>query len=86
MQSDPATKRSPTSPVREETIAALIQRFGWKAFVTNAPRTRLSLQAVVLCYRNSTRRTYLQSPQKPRPYRAALFVKLNEQIEASRTS
>src|SRR5881275_1191533 len=38
-----------------ETIAALTQRFGWKAFVTNAPRTRLSLQEAVLCYRNEYR-------------------------------
>src|SRR5256886_3001225 len=38
-----------------DTIAALTQRFGWKAFVTNAGHTRLSLQEAVLCYRNEYR-------------------------------
>jgi transposase len=64
-----------------ETIAALIQRFGWKAFVTNAPRTRLSLQAVVLCYRNEYRVERIFNRLKSRVHIAPLFVKLNEQIE-----
>ena len=32
-----------------DPITALTQRFGWKAFVTNAVSTRLSLQEAVLC-------------------------------------
>jgi hypothetical protein len=32
-----------------DTIAALRQRFGWKAFVTKATPTPLSLQAAVVC-------------------------------------
>src|SRR5262244_557587 len=38
-----------------DTIAALSQRFGWKAFVTNAGPQRLSLQEAVLCYRHEYR-------------------------------
>ena len=38
-----------------DTIAALRQRFGWKAFVTNAAPQRLSLQEAVLCYRHEYR-------------------------------
>src|SRR5262249_332789 len=40
---------------QEDRIAALRQRFGWKAFVTNAGQERLSLQEAVLCYRNEYR-------------------------------
>ena len=35
-----------------DTVTALSQRFGWKAFVTNAGPKRLSLQDAVLDYRN----------------------------------
>ena len=35
-----------------DIIAALQQRFGWKAFVTHATPAQLSLQAAVLCYRH----------------------------------
>jgi hypothetical protein len=38
-----------------DTIAALSQRLGWKAFVTNAGQKRLSLHDAVLCYRNEYR-------------------------------
>jgi transposase len=64
-----------------ETIAALTQRFGWKAFVTNAPQTQLSLQAAVLCYRNEYRVERIFNRLKSRVHIAPLFVKLNEQIE-----
>ena len=64
-----------------DTIAALTQRFGWKAFVTNAPRTRLSLQEAVLCYRNEYRVERIFNRLKSRVHIAPLFVKLNEQIE-----
>jgi transposase len=63
------------------TIADLTQRFGWKAFVTNAPRQRLSLQAAVLCYRNEYRVERICNRLKSRVHIAPLFVKLNEQIE-----
>jgi transposase len=64
-----------------DTIAALSQRFGWKAFVTNAGQKRLSLQEAVLCYRNEYRVERLFHRLKSRVHIAPLFVKLNEQIE-----
>lgn len=66
---------------REDRIAHLHQRFGWKAFVTNAGHTRLSLQDVVLCYRNEYRVERIFNRLKSRVHIAPLFVKLNEQIE-----
>jgi transposase len=64
-----------------DTIAALSQRFGWKAFITNAGQKRLSLQEAVLCYRNEYRVERLFNRLKSRVHIAPLFVKLNEQIE-----
>jgi transposase len=64
-----------------DTIADLTQRFGWQAFVTNASRKRLSLQAAVLCYRNEYRVERIFNRLKSRVHIAPLFVKLNEQIE-----
>jgi transposase len=64
-----------------DTIAALSQRFGWKAFVTNAGPQRLSLQEAVLCYRNEYRVERIFNRLKSRVHIAPLFVKLNEQIE-----
>src|SRR6266403_2029539 len=64
-----------------DTITALTQRFGWKAFVTNAVHTRLSLQEAVLCYRNEYRVERLFNRLKSRVHIAPLFVKRNEQIE-----
>ena len=66
---------------QEGPIAALNQRFGWKAFVTNAGHTRLSLQDAVLCYRNEYRVERIFNRLKSRVHIAPLFVKLNEQIE-----
>ena len=66
---------------QEGPIAALKQRFGWKAFVTNARQTRLSLQDAVLCYRNEYRVERIFNRLKSRVHIAPLFVKLNEQIE-----
>ena len=63
------------------TIAALQQRFGWKAFVTNAPPTQLSLQAAVLCYRHEYRVERIFHRLKSRVHIAPLFVKLNDHIE-----
>jgi transposase len=64
-----------------DTIAALRQRFGWKAFVTNAPPTQLSLQEAVLCYRHEYRVERIFHRLKSRVHIAPLFVRLNEQIE-----
>src|SRR5215831_18441324 len=64
-----------------DTIAALSQRFGWKAFVTNAGQKRLSLHDAVLCYRNEYRVERIFNRLKSRVHIAPLFVKLNEQIE-----
>jgi transposase len=64
-----------------DTIAALRQRLGWKAFVTNATPTQLSLQEAVLCYRHEYRVERIFNRLKSRVHIAPLFVKLNEQIE-----
>ena len=66
---------------QEDTLAARRQRFGWKAFVTNAEHTRLSLPEAVLCYRNEYRVERIFNRLKSRVHIAPLFVKLNEQIE-----
>src|SRR5499425_434729 len=66
---------------REDKIAACRQRFGWKAFVTNAGSKRLSLQEAVLGYRNEYRVERIFHRLKSRVHIAPLFVKLNEQIE-----
>jgi transposase len=64
-----------------DKIAALRQRFGWKAFVTKAGPKRLSLQDAVLCYRHAYRVERIFHRLKSRVQIAPLFVKLNEQIE-----
>src|SRR2546426_6973617 len=64
-----------------DTIAALRQRFGWKAFVTNAAPKRLSLQEAMLCYRHEYRVERIFNRLKSRVHIAPLFVKLNDQIE-----
>jgi len=67
---------------QEDTMAARRQRLGWKAFVTNAGHTRLSVQDAVLCYRNEYRVERLFNRLKSRVHMAPLFVKLNEPIES----
>ena len=62
-------------------IAALKERFGWKAFVTNATQERLSLADAVLCYRNEYRIERLFNRLKSRVHIAPLFVKRDDQIE-----
>jgi transposase len=66
---------------RGEKIAELTRRLGWKAFVTNAGQTQLSLEAAVLCYRNEYRVERIFHRLKSRVHIAPLFVKLNDQIE-----
>src|SRR5262249_58854451 len=60
---------------------ALGKRFGWKAFVTTAPPTQLSLQEAVLCYRHAYRVERIFNRLKSRVHIAPLFVQLNDQIE-----
>src|SRR5436305_3758537 len=64
-----------------DSIAALQQRLGWKAFVTNATPQPLSLQEAVLCYRHEYRVERIFHRLKSRVHIAPLFVKLNDQIE-----
>jgi transposase len=64
-----------------DTIAAHRQRLGWKAFVTNAGHTRLSLQEAVWCYRNAYRVDRICNRLKSRVHIAPLLVKRNEHIE-----
>src|SRR5262249_17338624 len=66
---------------QDDTITARRQRFGWKAFVTNAGPTRLSLREAVLGYRHEYRVERIFHRLKSRVHIAPLFVKLNEQIE-----
>ena len=66
---------------QEDKIAALRQRLGWKAFVTNAEQKRLPLEDAVLCYRNEYRVERVFNRLKSRVHIAPLFVKLNDQIE-----
>jgi len=66
---------------QEDRIVDLRQRFGWKAFVTNAGPKRLSLQEAMLSYRNEYRVERIFQRLKSRVQIAPLFVKLNEQIE-----
>jgi transposase len=62
-------------------IAALKERLGWKAFVTNATQERLSLADAVLCYRNEYRIERIFNRLKSRVHIAPLFVKRDDQIE-----
>ena len=64
-----------------DPVAALIQRFGWKAFVTNAVPTRRSVQEAVVCSRTAYRVERLFNRLKSRVHSAPLFVKRNEHIE-----
>ena len=64
-----------------DNIADLLQRFGWKAFVTNAVHKRLSLPDAVLCYRNEYRVERIFNRLKSRVHIAPLFVKLNDHLE-----
>src|SRR3989449_10558417 len=66
---------------QEGPIRALTQRFGWKAFVTNAPPERLSLSDAIVCYRHEYRIERIFNRLKSRVHIAPLFVKLNDHIE-----
>ena len=64
----------------EAAIAMAKQRFGWKAFATNAPQARLSLTDAVLCYRNEYRVERIFQRLKSRLNIAPLFVKNDDQL------
>jgi len=64
----------------EAAITTAKQRFGWKAFATNAPRARLSLTDAVLCYRNEYRVEQIFLRLKSRLKIAPLFVKRDDQM------
>ena len=66
---------------QDGAIKTLSQRFGWKAFVTNAPQERLSLADAVLCYRNEYRIERIFNRLKSRVHIAPLYVKRDDQIE-----
>ena len=71
-----------TAVIREQLkIAELIERLGWKAFVTNATKKQLSLNAAVLCYRNEYRVERIFNRLKSRLNIAPLFVQRDDQIE-----
>jgi len=65
----------------EQAIEVSKQGFGWKAFVTNAPKAVLSLEDAILCYRNEYRIERIFNRLKSRLNIAPLFVKRDEQIE-----
>ena len=65
----------------EDRIADLKARYGWKAFVTNAPAPRLSLADAVLCYRHEYRIERIFSRLKSRLHIAPMFVSREDQIQ-----
>ena len=66
---------------QEDAIAALVRRFGWKAFVTNAAPSRLSLAAAIVCYRHEYHIERIFNRLKSRVHIAPLFVARDDQIE-----
>ena len=71
-----------TAVQRNDTaIVAAKQRFGWKAFVTNAAKSALSLNDAVVCYRKEYRVERIFNRLKSRLNIAPLFVKRNDQIK-----
>ena len=66
---------------QDGAIAALKQRFGWKAFVTNAPQQRLTLAEAVLCYRQEYRIERIFNRLKSRLQIAPLFVSRDDQVQ-----
>jgi len=65
----------------EEKIAALKERFGWKAFVTNTSVEQVSLHDSVLSYRNEYRVERIFNRLKSHLEIAPLYVKKDDQIE-----
>jgi len=70
-----------TSVNRNETkIEETKERFGWKAFVTNAKKEQISLSESVLCYRREYRIERIFNRLKSRLNIAPLYVKDDDQI------
>jgi transposase len=65
----------------DERIDDLKAHFGWKAFVTNAPATRLPLADAVLCYRHEYRIERMFNRLKSRLHIAPMFVSREDQIQ-----
>jgi transposase len=65
----------------EDRIDDLKAHFGWKAFVTNATVTRLSLADAVLCYRHEYRVERIFNRLKSRLHIAPMFVSCEGQIQ-----
>jgi transposase len=65
----------------EERLDDLKARFGWKAFVTNAPAARLSLADAVWCYRHEYRVERIFNRLKSRLHIAPMFVSCDDQIQ-----
>jgi transposase len=65
----------------DDQITDLKAHFGWKAFVTNAPKKRLPLCEAVLCYRHEYRIERIFNRLKSRLRIEPLFVKRDEQIQ-----
>jgi transposase len=66
---------------RDERIDDLKAHFGWKAFVTNATATRMSLTDAVLCYRHEYRIERIFNRLKSRLHIAPMFVSREDQIQ-----
>ena len=64
-----------------DPIAALRQRFGWKAFVTKTTPKQRSVHEAVWCYRHAYRVERLFTRLKSRVHIAPLCVKRNDHIE-----
>ena len=65
----------------EERMGDLKARFGWKAFVTHAPATRLSLADAVLCDRHEYRIERIFNRLKSRLHIAPMLVSCEDQIQ-----
>lgn len=65
----------------DEEINRLKERFGWKAFVTNAVKEQLSFRNAILCYRNEYRIERVFNRLKSHLNISPLFVKNEEQIQ-----
>jgi transposase len=64
----------------EEEIDNVKERFGWKAFVTNATKVHLPLSEAVLSYRHEYRIERIFNRLKNRLEIAPIFVKRNDQM------
>jgi transposase len=66
---------------QQQKIAELQQRFGWKAFVTDVAKARMSLPEALLCYRHEYRVERIFNRLKSRLNIAPVFVKRDDQVQ-----